>query len=75
MLIFTDNRIALYYECGEKTNNGECEPGTENVEVLFRENHAPAYLKTVYGRILEDFCVNPEDLVTVDHEGNLMYCF
>ena len=71
MLIYTDNNnIALYYECGEKTSTGECKNGTEYVEVMHRENHAPSYLKMVYGRILEDVCVNPENMVTVDHTGN-----
>ena len=75
MLIYTDNKIALYYECGEETDNGECKPGSEYVEVMYRENHAPAYLKMVYGRVLEDFCVNAEDLIIVDHEGNLLFMF
>ena len=70
MLIYTDSNIALYYECGEETPTGECKNGTEYVEVMHRENHTPGYLKTVYGRLLEDVCVNPENMVTVDHTGN-----
>ncbi len=62
--------IAIYYECGLLQENGQCTPGADYVEILYREKHAPGYLTHVYGRMIENFCVDPTKLETVEHNGD-----
>ncbi len=69
MLIYHDRNLALYYECGEVTESGECKKGAEYLEVMFREKHAPGYLASRFGRLLQDFCVDVTELVPIEHDG------
>ena len=69
MLIYAGRNLVLFYECGETTEAGECVQGAEYVEVMFREKHVPEYLNLTFGRLLEDFCIDVDDLVPIEHEG------